>query len=52
MGSPADWSAMTAFVARHRLTPVVSDVFPLDRAGEAFDLMERGGHFGKIAVRI
>jgi zinc-binding alcohol dehydrogenase/oxidoreductase len=52
MGSPADWSAMTAFVARHGLKPVVSDVFPLERGAEAFDLMERGGQFGKIVVRI
>ncbi len=52
MGSPADWSAMTAFVARHRLKPVVSDVLPLERAGEAFDLMEAGRQFGKIVVRI
>jgi NADPH:quinone reductase-like Zn-dependent oxidoreductase len=52
MGSPADWAAMTDFVARHRLIPVVSDVFPLTRAAEAFALMERGGQFGKIVVEI
>jgi NADPH:quinone reductase-like Zn-dependent oxidoreductase len=52
MGSPADWSAMTAFVARHALRPVVSDVFPLERGAEAFDLMERGGQFGKVVVRM
>jgi zinc-binding alcohol dehydrogenase/oxidoreductase len=52
MGSPADWSAMTAFVARHGIRPVVSDVFPLERVAEAFDLMERGEQFGKIVVRI
>ncbi|MSU24558.1 MAG: alcohol dehydrogenase [Opitutus sp.] len=52
MGSPADWDAMTEFVARHRLTPVVSEVFPFARAAEAFALMERGGQFGKIVVRI
>jgi NADPH:quinone reductase-like Zn-dependent oxidoreductase len=51
MGSPADWSAMTAFVASRGLKPVVSDVFPLDRGAEAFDLMERGGQFGKIVIR-
>jgi NADPH:quinone reductase-like Zn-dependent oxidoreductase len=50
MGSPADWTAMTAFVARHGLRPVVSDVFPLARGAEAFDLMERGGQFGKIVL--
>lgn len=52
MGSPADWCAMTEFVARHRITPVVSEVFPFARAAEAFALMERGGQFGKIVVRI
>ena len=51
MGSPSDWSAMLAFVARHRLRPVVSDVFPLERGAEAFALMERGGQFGKIVIR-
>lgn len=52
MGSPADWSAMIAFVASHGLRPVISEVFPLERGAEAFDLMERGGQFGKIVIRI
>ena len=52
MGAPADWSAMTEFVALHRIKPVVSEVFPLARAAEAFALMERGGQFGKIVVSI
>lgn len=51
MGSAADWGAMTAFADHHTLKPVVSDVFPFARAVEAFDLMERGGQFGKIVVR-
>jgi len=52
MGSPSDWSAMMEFVALHRVRPVVSEVFPLARAAEAFGLMERGGQCGKIVVRI
>ena len=52
MGSPADWSAMMDFVALHRIKPVVSEIFPLERVGEAFDLIERGGQFGKIVVQI
>ena len=52
MGSPANWSAMMEFVALHRVRPVVSEVFPLARAAEAFALMERGGQCGKIVVRI
>jgi NADPH:quinone reductase-like Zn-dependent oxidoreductase len=51
MGSAADWRAMTSFVDRHALRPVVSDVFPFAGAAEAFELMERGGQFGKIIVR-
>jgi len=52
MGSPADWSAMNAFVAEKRIRPIVSEVFPLARAAEAFALMERGGQFGKIVVEM
>jgi len=52
MGSPSDWSAMMAFLAERALKPVISEVFPLERAPEAFDLMERAGQFGKIVVRI
>lgn len=52
MGSPADWCAMTEFVALHRLHPVVSEVFPLAQGAEAFALMERGGQFGKIVVKL
>lgn len=50
MGSPSDWQAMIAFVTREHLRPVVSEVFPLARAGDAFALMERGEQFGKIVV--
>lgn len=50
MGSPADWAAMTAFVAEHHVRPVVSEVFPMARAGEAFARMERAEQFGKIVV--
>lgn len=52
MGSPTDWFAMMEFVALHRLRPAVSEVFPFARGPEAFALMERGGQFGKIVVRI
>jgi zinc-binding alcohol dehydrogenase/oxidoreductase len=52
MGSPADWSAMLEFVARHGIKPVISDLLPLERATEGFDQMERGGGFGKVVVRI
>ena len=50
MGSPTDWTAMVDFVSRHRITPVVSEVYPLDQAAKAFALMEEGGQFGKIVL--
>ncbi len=52
MGSPADFAAMIDLVARKAIHPVISEVFPFDRAGDAFALMERGGQFGKIIVQI
>jgi zinc-binding alcohol dehydrogenase/oxidoreductase len=51
MGNDSDWHAMISFVASHGLKPVVSDVFAFERGAEAFDLMEKGGQFGKIVVR-
>jgi zinc-binding alcohol dehydrogenase/oxidoreductase len=52
MGSPADWTAMNAFVARHGIKPVISEVFALEDVSAAFSLMERGGQFGKIVIRM
>jgi NADPH:quinone reductase-like Zn-dependent oxidoreductase len=52
MGSPADWSALMDFVQRHKIKPVVSEVFSLERAGDAFALMEKSAQFGKIVVKI
>lgn len=52
MGSPSDWREMIDFVSRYRIKPVVSQVFPLEHAAEAFDLMENGGQFGKIVVTL
>lgn len=50
MGSPADWTGMLGCVAEHKIRPVVSEVFPLARAGEAYALMERGAQLGKIVL--
>ena len=51
MGNDADWAAMTAFVGTHGIKPVVSDILPFERGAEGFDLMDRGGQFGKIVIR-
>jgi zinc-binding alcohol dehydrogenase/oxidoreductase len=51
MGSPDDFEGMVATVERHGIRPVISEVFPLGKAAEAFALMARGGQFGKIVLR-
>ena len=39
-------------VVEHRIKPVIDRVFPFDEALAAYRLMESGGHFGKIAIRL
>lgn len=51
VGHRASFEALCDFVARHAIRPVVSDVFPFERARDGFELMARGGHFGKICLR-
>ena len=50
MGSPEDFEGMLTLVNTHRLIPVVSAVFPLDQAANAFALMEQSGQFGKLVL--
>jgi zinc-binding alcohol dehydrogenase/oxidoreductase len=52
MGSPEDWAALMAFISQHSVLPIISDVFPLTAAADAFALMERGDQFGKIVIRV
>lgn len=52
MGSPRDWRDLLDFVARHRLRPSIDEVFPWERAPEAFARMERGEQSGKLVLRI
>ncbi len=52
VGHRASFEALCGFMAAHQLRPVVDATFPLDGVGEGFELMARGGHFGKIGVRV
>ena len=52
MGSPTDWTAMVKFVARHKISPVVSAVFPFEQTAEAFALLESGRQFGKVVIKM
>ena len=42
---------MLDLAARGEITPIVHEVFPLDQARAAMELMERREHFGKIVLK-
>jgi NADPH:quinone reductase-like Zn-dependent oxidoreductase len=52
VGSRADFEAMNAFIAEHRLHPVIDRVVEFEQAPEVFELMAHGDYMGKIVVRI
>jgi NADPH:quinone reductase-like Zn-dependent oxidoreductase len=51
VGSREMFEAMNKAIELHKLRPVVDQVFAFDEAHAAYELMERGGHFGKIVVK-
>jgi NADPH:quinone reductase-like Zn-dependent oxidoreductase len=48
----ADLTAIVAVIAAHRIEPVVDRTFAFADLADAYGLMQRGGHFGKIAVTL
>ncbi len=52
MGSPAEFGEMLAFVAKHKIVPVVDEVFALRDGNRAFEKMQGGGQFGKLVLDI
>jgi zinc-binding alcohol dehydrogenase/oxidoreductase len=51
MGSPDDFKAMIDFVNKHKITPVIDEVFPLAQAQKAIDKMENSSQFGKLVLK-
>lgn len=52
VGHRASFEALNDFVQREGVRPVIHEVFPFEGVREGFELMARGGHLGKICVRI
>ena len=52
MGSVADVSDMLRLVAGSKLRPIVDRVVPFEEAADALHLLDAGGQFGKLVVRI
>jgi len=52
MGTEQDFAGMLELVAKHKIVPVVDDVFPLAETEAALRKLEKGEQFGKIVLRI
>lgn len=46
------WKQLSAWIEQRRLTPVIGQVLPLDRAVEAYKLLQQGKNYGKVVLRI
>jgi NADPH:quinone reductase len=46
------WKQLSVWIREGQLTPQIGHVFPLDRAVEAYKLLERGGNYGKVVLKI
>lgn len=51
-GSVADLAEATGAIAATGIRPVLDRVFSFDEAPAAYGLMQRGGHFGKLAITV
>ncbi len=52
MGGAEDYRQVVELLGQGLLRPVVDCIFPLERTREAFERLEQGTQFGKIAVAI
>ena len=46
------WQQLSAWIAQGKLTPQIGQVFPLERAAEAYKLLEEGKNYGKVVLKI
>lgn len=46
------WKQLSGWIQQGRLIPQIGQVFPLDRAAEAYKLLEEGRNYGKVVVKI
>jgi NADPH:quinone reductase len=46
------WKQLAEWIAQGKLSPQIGHVFPLDRAVEAYKLLEDGKNYGKVVVKI
>jgi NADPH2:quinone reductase len=46
------WKQLSEWIAQGKLTPVIGQVFPFDRAVEAYKLLQDGKNYGKVVLKI
>jgi NADPH2:quinone reductase len=46
------WNQLSEWIAQRKLAPVIGHVFPLDRAVEAYKLLQEGKNYGKVVLQI
>jgi NADPH:quinone reductase len=46
------WKQLSEWIAQGKLTPQIGHVLPLERAVEAYKLLEQGKNYGKVVVKI
>ena len=52
VGSRENFEAMNAFIAQHKIKPVIDKVIEFKNADAAYKLMESGDFLGKIVIRM
>lgn len=46
------WKQLSEWIGEGKLTPQIGHVFPIDRAVEAYKLLEQGGNYGKVVLKM
>jgi NADPH2:quinone reductase len=46
------WQQLSSWIAQGKLTPQIGHVFPLERAVEAYKLLEEGKNYGKVVLKV
>jgi NADPH2:quinone reductase len=46
------WKQLSKWIEQHKLVPVIGQVFPFERAVEAYKLLQEGKNYGKVVLKI
>jgi NADPH:quinone reductase-like Zn-dependent oxidoreductase len=46
------WNQLSGWIRQGCLKPVIGQVFPLSRATDAYELLRKGGNYGKVVLQI